>query len=171
MEVRATEAIGLFLSVVVALLCSKINDQNHDEQIQQSAEQHFEVIEADHSADLRFARHAMIYVVPTKSGYLNLKHVAPGIVKSETGLLQLTNLGKGAAKDIRLTFLSGSDERHEVKALDRLHLLPEESMTLRAFPGQGFKLKDGKSYVSAVVEFKDHRNEIQTESLGPAKVD
>lgn len=154
--------LGYCLPAGVALLCSNFETAKQDEQIQQAELHHAETMEQEYSADLRFDGDAMIYVEPTKAGYLNLKAVAPGMLKNRTGLLELKNFGKGSATEIRLTFALTENDRHEVKAMECLNLLPGETMTVKACPGQGFKLSNGKNYVSAIVKFKDQCNEDRT---------
>lgn len=139
----------------VGLTKSQLEEQRTS--ILQVEQHHQEDVALEHLPYLAFSRDAMIYLDRGKNGVLSLKHVAPGVVKCETGLPEIKNYGKGAAFDIEVRWVLNGHGSQLVKAQESRHLASGEACRIWTFPGQGLKSSDANCGGLAIIDYHDQR--------------
>ena len=125
------------------------------EQLQQIERHHDEEITLRRRPFVAFVADSRFYLEESSKGQFGFQHLEGGLVRNANSVPRIKNFGNGPALDIRIEWISENGPTNIAKALDTLHLFPDDESAVRSFPLALVKAADGKCRGDVKISVRD----------------
>jgi hypothetical protein len=125
------------------------------EQLEQIERHHDEEIKLRRRPFVAFVADSRFYLEESGKGQFGFQHLEGGLVRNANSVPRIKNFGNGPALDIRIEWISENGPTNIAKALDTLHLFPDDESAVRSFPLALVKAADGKCRGDVKISVRD----------------